>query len=279
MKGSKVFTIVLFAFICFITLLGLIWAIIFASYYTAFLLFLFLVSFLPVKLNVRKFWFIRLGIIVTTVILMACTFFIPIYEVNQRVKYLANNPRTANTLCDFTFRDKLGIYGLNIAMGLIAYPIYPEMSKQTLFLAFPPPENGVRTFNSDFALRSSKISSEIREFNRKLLSEKPSELNHSKRISWRASEYILGKSEARYALPLNPSYIKLSAVKKNDKWIIDVSLKVECRYPQHSNVYLISKPELKIEEGLFWVLQESGWLFPYTAEYKFTIMSDDKRII
>jgi len=70
----------------------------------------------------------------------------------------------------------------------------------------------------------------------------------------------------------------LIAVKQDSGWKIDVSLKVECKYPKNSKVRLISNPEFKIEEGLFWVLQETGWLNTYTAEWKFTINSEDSRI-
>ena len=278
MRKFKIILIVLFSFICFLALLSLSWAIIFVSYYTAFLILLFFIVFLPSELDSRKYWIIRSSIVAITVILFACTFFIPIKEVNQRIKYLASKPRTTNILSDFTVRDKLGIYGLNIAMGLMGYPIYPEVSKETLLMVLPSPPNGIRSFNSDFALKSVKVRAEIKEFNRKLLSEQPNELIHTKRISWSVSEYKLGKSEARYALALNPSLLTLSAIKDKDIWLIDVSLKVKCYYPQNSSVVLISKPELMIEEGLFWVLQEAGWLFPYTAEWRFTISSDDKRI-
>ena len=33
-----------------------------------------------------------------------------------------------------------------------------------------------------------------------------------------------------------------------------------------------------LEEGLLWALQQEGWLFPYKAEWYWTIYSDDPRL-
>ena len=278
MKVFKILSVLLLIFICFLLLLGLIWAVIFTAYYTAFLLLLFLMVFLPVKLYRRTFWVIRSAIIIITVAIFPFTFSVPVKEVNQRIKHLASKPRNSQSLSDFSLREKLGIYGLNIMMGVLGYPIYPEISKETLLMVLPSPRNGIRTFNSEFALKSEKVRAEIKEFNRKLINEKFGELSYTNKIVWSVSEYALGKPEARYGLALNPGLLTLNGLKIDDKWLIDVSIKVECYYPQNLNVVLISKPELMVEEGLFWVLQEAGWLFPYTAEWKFTISSDDKRI-
>jgi hypothetical protein len=53
---------------------------------------------------------------------------------------------------------------------------------------------------------------------------------------------------------------------------------MEVKYPESIYVTLIGRPRLRIEEGLFWVLQNYGWLHPYTAEYRFSVYSDDPRL-
>jgi hypothetical protein len=53
---------------------------------------------------------------------------------------------------------------------------------------------------------------------------------------------------------------------------------MQVRYPESAYVTLIGRPRLRVEEGLFWVLQNHGWLYPYTAEYRFSVYSDDPRL-
>ena len=262
-----------------IVLMIFIWALLFFSYYSAFLALLGILVFLPIKLNNRRFWLIRATVLLIGLALLVTTIKIPIVEINNRISSLAKKPRSKGFISLFSTRDKIGIYGLNLMMGIFAYPIYPEISKETLMMVFPAPENGVRLFKSEFAINSEKIRNIIKEFNEKLISEKSSgDVKFNKRIFWNASSYSLGQKEPRYALALNPSDVTMTASKKDSVWSIDISLKVNCSYPRKSYVTLLSKPELKVEEGLFWVLQQAGWLFPYTAEWRFTINSDDGRI-
>ena len=35
---------------------------------------------------------------------------------------------------------------------------------------------------------------------------------------------------------------------------------------------------LFLEEGLFWVLQERGWLHPYRAVWRWSVAADDPRL-
>ena len=254
------------------------WAILFGAYYSAFLAFLGLLVLLPVKITNQRYWIIRVSVFVIGFIVLIKTIHYPIVEVNNRINSLGQKPRNQSYLSSFSTRDKLGIYGLNVMMGLIGYPLYPEVSKETLMMAFPPPKNGIRVFNSDFAIYSDKVKAVIRDFKADLKDRSGEEFQSVKRISWSTNEYSLGKKEARYALALNPSNVSLIASKKDSFWIIDVSIRVKIEYPKNCRVILLSKPKLRVEEGLFWVLQQTGWLFPYTAEWKFFINSNDSRI-
>ena len=51
-----------------------------------------------------------------------------------------------------------------------------------------------------------------------------------------------------------------------------VLVKVPCTWPQYSNYRdhsektpLVRWPEISVQEGLFWVLEEERWIYPFTA--------------
>ena len=262
-----------------VILLILVWALLFFAYYSAFLAFIGLLVFLPFKIIKRRYLLKRVAILLIGIFLLITTINFPIGEINKRIKTLAEKTRDESSLSSFSVRDKIGIYGLNLMMGVFAYPIYPEISKETLMMIFPTPKSGIRIFHSNFAIKSQKIRGVLRDFKTDLISSQSEEELHTQKwIYWSIHDYGLGSREASYALALNPSYISLKASKVDSGWLIDISIKVKCSYPKKSYVTLLSKPELKVEKGLFWVLQQEGWLFPYTAEWKFRINSDDDRI-
>jgi hypothetical protein len=63
----------------------------------------------------------------------------------------------------FRGSDRLAVYGLNLAMGLGGYVAgFPEVSKETLLLCVR--DGAVRTWRSDFAMRSPRVRREVRRF-------------------------------------------------------------------------------------------------------------------
>lgn len=90
---------------------------------------------------------------------------------------------------------------------------------------------------------------------------------YNKRIYWYPEDYVFGVDEARYALALNPTYAEFKGERQGSNWKVEIILKVQCSYPNNSYSVLINEPRLVVEEGLFWVLQEAGWLHPYTARW------------
>lgn len=143
--------------------------------------------------------------------------------------------------------EKLSIYGLNIVISGLAFPVYPEISKETFLMMFPATD-GKRTFVNGFFLQSSRVSQAIRM--------------DKKRVVWSLKDYALGHKEARYALALNPS--SLTIVSNNQDIIY--KLEVEIRYPESCEVMLVDYPiRVTLQEGLFSYLQEVGWLHPYHA--------------
>lgn len=149
------------------------------------------------------------------------------------------------------FIEKFNVYGLNIAMSAFGYPVYPEVSLETFYLAFPS-KNGVRYFHNGFFLKSKKI--------REALSAQPGKSEMI--VRWKVDDYSMGSSEARFALALNACFLKIK--KTGTKTVYEAKVRVE--YPASSEVVLMKKPlEIKVEEGLFAYLQKAGWLHPYNA--------------
>jgi hypothetical protein len=201
-----------------------------------------------------------------------------IQEVDQKVEQLSRKPR--NDMSAFTLQDRVGIYGLNIVMSVVGFPLYPEASRETLLMIFRPGPQARRVFHSDFALGSRKVRGHIRDFAASLqLDDSASSRNYGPtRVLWDKLDYRLTEPEARYALALNQTLLTARAERRGERWLIDVRDEMEVKYPESVYVTLISRPRLRVEEGLFWVLQSYGWLHPYTAEYRFSVYSDDPRL-
>lgn len=199
-------------------------------------------------------------------------------EVDQQVEQLSRKPR--NDMSAFTLRDRIGIYGLNIVMGVVGYPIYPEAAKETMLMVLRPGPHARRVFYSDFALGSRKVRARLRDFAVSLQSgdTASSRTYGPAEIEWNHSDYKLTETEARYALALNQTMLTAKAERRGQHWLIDVSDAMQVRYAESAYVTLVGRPRLRVEEGLFWVLQNCGWLHPYTAEYRFQVYSDDPKL-
>lgn len=253
-----------------------LWAFCFRWYCLCVLLLLAVVAFLPLKIKQRIYIKTRLILLGFMIFLSISTFEISVNELNNRIAQLAAKPR--DRLSAFSLRDKVGIYGLNVIMGVVAYPLYPEASIETLLMLFKESPNSKRIFESDFALSSARVRNVLEGFRENLETHPGDKAELKTRIAWPFKDYAFGNKEARYALALNPADLSVSAVKPNAKWDMEVRLQVKCEYPKNSLVTLIAKPELKVEEGLFWVLQQAGWLHPYMTEYQFHVKAQEKRI-
>jgi hypothetical protein len=159
--------------------------------------------------------------------------------------------RKINNDHELTFDEKCNIYTLNIVISVFSFPLYPEVSLESLLLIFPT-KNGCRAFKNGFFLKSPKI-------NKAIMAECG---NDTIIVMWKLKDYSFGAKEARYALALNPCRIIKKKIGAKD--IYETKVRVE--YPMKSEVTLMKYPiELKIEEGLFGYLQKAGWLHPYDA--------------
>lgn len=136
------------------------------------------------------------------------------------------------------------IYVLGVVMSALAYPLYPEIAVEhmSLYSQTKPVKH------SNFFMRSKVVQKAIEDYSKPVM------------LSWHSKDYMIGNSEARVALALNGAVL----TKHDDNIFIDVPIK----YPRNSLVELL--PMVKVQEGLFWVLQQKGWYHTGTMRWAHT---------
>ena len=161
--------------------------------------------------------------------------------------------RSMNTN-EFSWFNKVEIYTGYLAMMIAGYPLYPEISTEMWYMLFPSSEDKEIIFEDDFFMDSVVVKNAIANYT------KP------KRITWNPKHYNLGESEARVALTFNGGTLFI----EGDQ----VLVKVPCAWPQYSNYRdhsektpLVRWPEISVQEGLFWVLEEERWIYPHVATW------------
>jgi len=151
---------------------------------------------------------------------------------------------------NFSWVNKIEIYILGIAMAGIAYPFYPEVAREHLML-YSSSRDDPTVIRGDFFISSEIVQDAIKRTER---------LKRPYRLVWPVSSYQFSLdskkySEARIALALNGGFLRI----ENGNAIV----KVKIAYPKKSFTPLFSIPlvgVIGVEEGLFWVLQQDGWL-------------------
>ncbi|HUB08749.1 MAG TPA: hypothetical protein VMB50_17205 [Myxococcales bacterium] len=182
-----------------------------------------------------------------------------------------------------TFRDRLGLYGLNAVMGAGGWLAgFPEVAGETLALAWPGPP--VRTWSSDFAMGSPRVRSALG----KALAALPPSPEGTEvelatlRIAW--PTYSRDEDSMRVALALNSPFFLGGRARRTGQgrgWVVDLTGTAVVAYPHRFFLPLGVLPDGQpwgLDEGLFWALQRAGWLHPYTAEWHWTIDGDDARL-
>jgi hypothetical protein len=178
----------------------------------------------------------------------------------QRLNYLSSKPID---LDEFSWFNKVEIYGAYLAMNILGAPLYPEIAKEGLLMLLPSYEDQEVVFQSDFFLESEFIQDKIDNYNGPV------------RLAWSPNDYLLGSSEARVSLALNTGTLSIEDGK--------VRVSVPCKWPQHSDhrdhswttplVVIPGLPEIRVQEGLFWVLEQEGWIYPYTVVWEADLVS------
>jgi len=277
-KFLSIFGGVLLALVSLPFLLVALWGVVFGSPTAALLAFVVWWLLFPLFNNLKPIRLLKFSL--SFLVIPAALALAPMMmgEVDRRVEELDRKLRSNPD--GFTFIDKAGVYGLNIVMGLAAYPVYPEASRETMLMVFPAGRADRRVFYSRFALGSDRVRGRLKQFVKELDETDTSRIRDlgPATIEWDVTEYRLTNPEARYGLALNQTRLYAHAERQGRRWRIQVRHEVEIKYPKDLYVTLVTRPRLRMQEGLFWMLQQYGWLHPYVAEWRFTVYSDDPRL-
>ena len=158
---------------------------------------------------------------------------------------------------NFSWINKAEIYVLGIVMSAIAYPIYPEVAREHMMM-YTPFDAAPKIIEADFFLGSPVVEDAIR---------KARKLDRPYRLAWPSKTYKLSLDpiaykEARIALALNGGYIRV----EGDRVIASIKI----AYPRKSFAPLIHISgigTIGVEEGLYWILQQAGWLYSGDVEF------------
>ena len=175
----------------------------------------------------------------------------------QRLDHLSARPVE---LSEFSWFNKVEIYTAYVLMNVLGAPLYPEIAKEASLMLLPSSEGQEMTFESDFFLESRFIQNALDNYSEPV------------RLAWPPNSYGLGNAETRIALALNTGTLHVEEGK--------AKVSVPCTWPKQSLVPLVSVPglpEIRVQEGLFWILEQEGWIHPYTAiwETDFPVNSPD----
>ena len=162
----------------------------------------------------------------------------------QRLNHLSARPVE---LSEFSWFNKVEIYTAYVLMNVLGAPLYPEIAKEASLMLLPSSEGQEMTFESDFFLESRFIQNALDNYSEPV------------RLAWPPNSYGLGNAETRIALALNTGTLHV----ENGK----AKVSVPCTWPKQSlvNVGLPGLLDIRVQEGLFWVLEQEGWIYPYTA--------------
>ena len=165
----------------------------------------------------------------------------------QRLNHLSARPVE---LSEFSWFNKVEIYTVYLLMNVLGYPLYPEIAKEASLMLWPSSEGKVMTFEDDFFLESTFIQNALDNYSEPV------------RLAWPPNSYGLGNPETRIALALNTGTLHVEEGK--------AKVSVPCTWPRQSlsNVGLPGLLDIRIQEGLFWILEQEGWIYPYTAVWE-----------
>ena len=184
-----------------------------------------------------------------------------VYEYGHRVEVLS--AKLSGGPSAYSSREKLGIYGLNLAMGVVGSAAgFPEAGVETLLLMVPGPSE--RVFESDFPMRSPKVREAALAM---LRSPTP------RTVVW---AYEPSES-ARVALACNALHLTGKRVEENGRRGVQIRGRVDVSYADRYFLVMGRIPgrTIGIEEGLFRMIERAGWLHPYDAVWSWTVWESD----
>ena len=165
----------------------------------------------------------------------------------QRLNHLSARPIE---LSEFSWFNKVEIYTVYVLMNVLGAPLYPEIAKEGSLMLLPSSEGQVMTFESEFFLESEFIQNKLDNYSEPV------------RLAWPPNSYGLGNAETRIALALNTGTLHVEDGR--------AKVSVPCTWPKQSlsNVGLPGLLDIRVQEGLFWILEQEGWIHPYTAVWE-----------
>lgn len=148
-------------------------------------------------------------------------------------------------------REKLGIYGCLIMITVIDIIPFPEFGIQNFYLLFPTSKKE-RIFHDSSFLESPSIMKAVKE-------------KSTDQIAWRRWDLVYNK-DFRYSIAFDPC--KINVFDKSG--YKEVHLTTDFGYRErvvtiHASHVLGGIFTFRVDEGLFWYLQQEGWLHPYRA--------------
>lgn len=152
---------------------------------------------------------------------------------------------------ELSTREKLGIYGCFLMLTFFDIVPFPEVGQENFYLLFDH-HGRAREFHSNAFLRAPSIARAVKT-------------RHRGEITWNKWRYVFN-SDFRYILAFN--HCSLRVIRKNGE--NTVALSTYFGYPQNHTTIHASHIfggifAFRVDEGLFWYLQQKRWLHPYTA--------------
>lgn len=159
-----------------------------------------------------------------------------------------NNGEELNT------KERLGIYGCLVMLTVFDLVPFPEVGIENFYIFFPD-QDKQRVFNSNAFLNSPSILKAIK-------------FNPTGYVAWNKWTTVFSK-DFRYSVAFDPCTIRT----ERKEGYRAVTLTTEFSYRKdyvtiHAHGFMRGWFMFRIDEGLFWYLQERGWLHPYTAIWK-----------
>jgi len=169
-------------------------------------------------------------------------------QYNRRAEALQNR---INRKGELNTKEKLGVYGCLLMMTVFEIIPFPEAATQNYYLLFPS-EDAQRFFHDQSILKSPSIQRAVK-------------LKRKGYIQWNRWNFIRNK-DFRYAMAFDPCTV--TTAEKDG--IQEVLLTTDVGYREnyvttHASNFLRGFFTFRVDEGLFFYLQQKGWLHPYKA--------------
>lgn len=164
-------------------------------------------------------------------------------------------------------RERVGVFALNVVMGGVGHLVgLHEVAWLTWdLMRSGPPE---RHRDGTFLLNDPAVRSMVAGW-------KGGAAQRRDQIAW--SSYFGRHVSPSVALAANCPLVVVGTVGAED-----VSVEASCAvaYPRNASLELgfVEGQRVHIFEGAFWVLQEAGWLSPYTVRWRLHTRWDDPRL-